>query len=291
MTDWARRFDDLISRKTSAAVAAAIAPFATEIDRSDGSFTPIGNAWTSRLFDGRFYASPPRSALPATSLVFVQSRDGDTVAKNPSSLGGGEGDKHLIYEGLSRVAADAVLSGHATIRDGDVVLSVWHPELVALRAELAFPRHPMQIVATLRGVDLDAGLMFNVPELRVVIVTVARGLETMRDQLERRPWVTPIVMDAAHDLPYAFKQLRQLGVNRISCIGGRTLAGPLIDAGLVQDLYLTTSAQSGGEPGTPFYSKPLKGTPIVRKRGTGADAGVVFEHLALTNSKFQIPNS
>ena len=29
----------------------------------------------------------------------------------PSSLGGGDADKHLIYEGLSRVAADAVLAG------------------------------------------------------------------------------------------------------------------------------------------------------------------------------------
>jgi len=281
MTDWARRFGDLISRKTAAAVAAVIPPFATEIDRADDRFTAIGSQWSCRLFDGRFYVSPPRSGLPATSLVFVRSRDGDTVARDPSTLGGGEADKHLIYEGLSRVAADAVLSGHATIRDGDLVLSVWHPELVALRAELELPRHPVQIVGTLRGVDLDAGLMFNVPELRVMILTAARGLEAMREQLVERPWVTPIVMEATGDLPSAFRQLRQLGVNRISCIGGRTLAEPLIDAGLVHDLYLTTTAISAGEPGTPFYSKALAPREIVRKHGTGGDDGVVFQHLAL----------
>jgi riboflavin biosynthesis pyrimidine reductase len=281
VTDWARRFDELISRKTAEGIAAAIPPFATKVDRGDDSFMAIGNAWSCRLFDGRFYASLPRPALPATSLVFVQSKDGDTVAKNPSALGGGEADKHLIYEGLSRVAADAVLSGHATIRDGDLVLSVWHPELVGLRADLALPRHPIQIVATLRGVDLDAGLMFNVPELPVMIVTVARGLQAMRDQLARRPWVTPIVMDAAQDLASAFGRLRQMGVNRISCIGGRTLAAALIDAGLVQDLYLTTSAISAGEPGTPFYSRPLDAREIVRKHGTGPDGRVVFQHLVI----------
>jgi hypothetical protein len=37
-------------------------------------------------------------------------------------------DKHLIYEGLSRAAADAVLAGAATVRAGDIVFSVWHPE-------------------------------------------------------------------------------------------------------------------------------------------------------------------
>ena len=90
------------------------------------------------LFDGDFYVSPPpaRPRPAATNLVFVQSRDGNTVGRNPSALGGGEADKHLIYEGLSRVAADAVLSGRRTIRRGDIVLSVWHPELVALRAAL-----------------------------------------------------------------------------------------------------------------------------------------------------------
>ena len=85
-------------------------------------------------------------------------------------------------------------------------------------------------------------------------ITVARGADAMRDSLAARPWITPIVMDAAHDLPAAFRQLRQLGVPRLSCIGGRTLASQLIEAGLIQDVYLTTSARSGGEPDTPFLA-------------------------------------
>jgi 5-amino-6-(5-phosphoribosylamino)uracil reductase len=284
--DWRGRFEALEARKTAQALAATIEPFTTRLDQPDAPLVAIGNAWTRRLFDGPFYVSAPTSGeRPATSLVFVQSRDGDTVATNPSALGGGNADKHLIYEGLSRVVADAVLGGHATIRDGDLVLSVWHPELVALRAELGLPRHPVQIVATLRGLDLDEGLMFNLPELRVMVLTVAQGAAAMREGLAVRPWITPIVMRDPHDLPNAFQQLRQLGIHQLSCIGGRTLAGQVIDAGLIQDLYLTTSPVSAGEPHTPFYSKPIDGREVARKHGTGADSGVVFEHIALGTAK------
>ena len=123
--------------------------------------------------------------------------------------------------------------------------------------------------------------MFNMPALRVTVITVPRGAEAMRDGLATRPWITPIVMNRPHDLPDAVRQLRHQGVRQLSCIGGRTLARQLIDARLIQDLYLTTSAQSGGEPRTPFYDAPLRTTPIARKHGTGADRGVVFEHLRI----------
>ena len=279
--DWARRFERYAARKEREALAAVIDPLATEIHRPDAGAVAIGNAWSRSLFEGPFYVSPPRVAeLPSTSLVFVQSRDGNTGAKNPCALGGGEADKHLIYEGLSRVAADAVLAGAETVRGGDLVLSTWHPELVALRASLGLPRHPIQIIATLRGMNYD-GLIFNLPELRVMLLTVPACTDLMLTELAGRPWITPIVMPTSRDLVHAFRELRAHGIATISCIGGRTLAGQLLDAGLIQDVYLTTSAKEGGEPNTPFYSKPLDSQVMVRKHGTGRDAGVLFEHKRL----------
>jgi len=278
--DWRARFEAFAARKTAEAEAAAIAPLVTDLDGGDGSLVPLANDWTRRMFDGPFYASRAQASdLPSTNLVFVQSREGNTVAKDPSTLGGGEADKHLIYEGLSRVAADAVLGGAGTIRGGDIVLSVWRRELVELRAALGMPRHPAQIVATLHGVPLDEGLLFNVPDLRVVVITIARGAAAMRDAVAARPWISLLVMESPFDLPSAFRILRELGIERVSCIGGRTLAGQLIDDGLVQDVYLTTAPRSGGEPDTPFYAKPLRAREVVRKRGSGADEGVTFQHL------------
>ena len=56
------------------------------------------------------------------------------------------------------------------------------------------------------------------------------------------------------DLGQAFERLRlEEGIQRISAIGGRFTATQLVDAGLIQDIYLTTTSLEGGEPGTPWY--------------------------------------
>ena len=116
------------------------------------------------------------------------------------------------------------------------------------------------------------------PDLRAFVITVASCAEAMRAGLEARPWITPIVMALQADLANAFRELRRLGIGRVSAVGGRTVARALIDAGLVRDLYLTTSPRPGGEPNTPMYPGPLETDLVVRKLGTGPDAGIVFEH-------------
>ena len=277
--DWTARFARLAAKKTDDAIAAALPPYETSFEAGLGGAIAIGNDWSRALFDGAFFLSPPPGARPACSLVFVQSADGNTGARDPGTLGGGATDKHLIYEGLSRVAADGVLAGAETIRSGSLVLSVWHPQLVSLRASLGKPRHPVQVVATLRGLDLDDGLVYNLPELPVVIITVAAARDRMKASLAARPWIRVVTMSGPDDLPGAFAELRAMGIAVVSCIGGRTLAGTLLDAALVDDLYLTTAPEPGGEPDTPLHAKPWHGEVRLRKRGTGAETGVVFEHV------------
>jgi 5-amino-6-(5-phosphoribosylamino)uracil reductase len=261
------------------ATTARLPPYLTELDDPENAIA-TGNAWSRRLFDGPFYLSPAATpSRPACSLVFVQSRDGNTGAADPGLLGGGDTDKHLVYEGLARVAADAVLAGAETVRGGEVVFSVWHPELVELRLSLGLSRHPLQIVATTQGLELADALLFNIPDIPVVLLTVPSAAERMRHAVSIRPWITLVLMDAPEDLPRAFERLRVMGVARVSCIGGRTLAGHLLDARLVDDVYLTTGSKSGGEPGTPLSSGPWRGRSVVRKRGTGVERGVIFEHV------------
>jgi hypothetical protein len=65
----------------------------------------IGNDWSRALFDGPFYRAWGgfrAGDLPATSLVFVQSADGNTALRILHTWGGNT-DLHLIYEGLSRI--------------------------------------------------------------------------------------------------------------------------------------------------------------------------------------------
>jgi riboflavin biosynthesis pyrimidine reductase len=281
-------FARFAERKTREAEQARIDPLVTFQDRSTGrGLRGIGNAWTRGHYDGDFHVFNPPAALPALSLVFVQSRDGNTAIDNPADLGGGATDKHLIYEGLSRVAADAVLAGAATAVGKDVFFSVWHPELIELRRELGLPRHPAQIVVSQDGrVDMEA-LLFNVPEVPVFVVAGTRCRGRCAQDFARRPWIRIVALESDGLAP-TFTALRHaFGIHRISVVGGRSTASSLIDEGLVQDLCLTTTARSAGEPNTPFYvgRRSLSLDRIVGKHSTDCTEPIRVEHFAVGRSQ------
>jgi riboflavin biosynthesis pyrimidine reductase len=201
-----------------------------------------------------------------------------------------------VYEGLSRVDADAVMAGSATARGRDIVFSVWHPELVALRRALGRPRHPAQIVVTDRGdLRFDDGLMFQEPDLPIYVITRSSDLPiyvitrssaagALRARVAERPWVH--IVDAGEPVSFtrAFRHLRQQGIQVVSCVGGRRTATALLLERLVSDIYLTTSAIDAGEPGTPYYEGPrLPLTRLILKEGRAAEEGVRFEHLLVNN--------
>ena len=252
--------------------------------RIDDGLISIGNEWTRRLFDGPFYRSAASDpARPAVSLVFVQSRDLNTVADDPSTLGGGNTDKHLIYEGLSRIDADAVLAGATTARGERMVFSIWHPELVRLRLERGHPRHPAQVVITGRGdLKIERALMFQVPELPVFIITTSARVAALREQVRDRPWIEVIDAGTPLSLTAALRDLRARGIEVISAVGGRRTASSMLVEGLVDDLYLTTSPIDGGEPHSPLWEgAPLPLDLVVAKAALGTEAGVRFEHFVL----------
>ncbi len=286
--DWSARFDAFVEKKTAAAREAHIPGYVTvESHQASVHLGAIGNAWTMARFDGRFFESWPRDrSLPAINCVFVQSADGNTGADQPITLGGGLTDKHLIYEGLSSVHADAILTGATTIRGEHTVMALWHPELVALRTSLGLPRYPAQVVATRSGqLDIDTSLLYNLPHLRVFIITGDAGADAMRPHTDARPWIQVLNGGESSDLIGGLKALRaHHGIARVSSIAGRTVATQLIDASVVQDLYLTTSPQPGGQPNTPFYTgpRPPATSLVVRKAGQDIETGVIFEHLRLS---------
>ena len=286
------RFEAYCRRKEEEALAAGIPGYATVSTQVAGGLAALGNTWTHAMFDGPFYrtAGSRVAGTPSTSLVFVQSRDGNTVAANPSMLGGGATDLHLIYEGLSRVDADAVLAGAATARGREIVFSVWHPELVALRLARGRSRHPAQVVVTDQGdLRFDDGLMFLEPSLRVFIVTRSGAAGAVEDRVRGRAWIE--VLDAGEPLSMtcAMHALKARGIDVMSAVGGRRTATTLLQEGVVSDVYLTTSAIEAGEPGTPFCADPLPEMRLViEKAGRGREAGVRFEHF-LVGSRIPDP--
>lgn len=144
------------------------------------------------------------------------------------------------------------------------------------------PRHPAQIVVSKRGrLDLTA-LLFNVPEVPIVLLAGDECIACQRSALRLRPWIRLIRLDG-DDLEPALQQLSREGVRRISAIGGRYTATRLVDLKLAQDIYLTTTARSGGVPGTPWYAGTRwpRLTVITEKQWFERGSRVLFQHMTI----------
>jgi len=285
MARWDERYRALEARRSERSLAALEAVGTVE-DRRDVVSLPrpyrlraVGNPWSIAAFDGPFFESRRDGGL-SLGVVFVRSRDGNTATRNPAALGGGAVDEHLIYEGLSRVLADAVVAGAGTLHP-DAFFTVWHPELIALRRAAGLPRHPAQVIMSVHGsVRPEDVLLFNVPGVPVYVVTSARGADRLAPALATRPWVTTVT---GTSLQEQFAALASAGIRRACCVGGRRSATELVDAGLVQDVYLTTTPVAGGDAGTPWYTgkRDLRMEAVVTKAWDGPHGSVRFEHAVL----------
>jgi riboflavin biosynthesis pyrimidine reductase len=279
-------FYDYCRSKEAAALAAPLAGFRTLVEEAGGAdLLSFGNAWTRRLFDGDFHrsAGPASPELPSVSLIVTDAQPGaeeTTTAVAPSATFGAT-VSHLLYEGLTRVDADGVLGGIGAARSGHRVCSVWHPELVRLRADRGLPRHPVQVLVTNScDVPFDSCLLFQEPSLPVIVVTRSTLVHKARARLREYPWVDVLGAGDPLDLRAALMQLRDRGIAVISTVGGRRVATSLLDAGLVTDLYVTMREPGSAASALSFYHGP----PLVRRRllskaGRGAEGAVRFEHL------------
>ena len=280
----AQLFQRFASHKIRDAESAHIEDLSTVFDRRPASphTRGIGNAWSAMHYGGPFGLVDQHPDRTALSLVFVQTKDGNTAGADPGAFGGGATDKHLIYEGLSRVAADAVLAGAGSLHP-NAFFSVWHPQLVALRADLGLPRHPTQIVVSKRGtLDLTA-LLFNVPQVPVILLAGDECIAAHGSAFSSRPWLR-VIRFADDELQAVLQRLRlEEGIRRISAIGGRYTATRLVDQNVAQDIYLTTTPDSGGTPGTPWYSGPRlpRLSVITEKEWFENGSRVLFQHVLI----------
>jgi riboflavin biosynthesis pyrimidine reductase len=266
-------FEDYCRRKEEAALAAPLAGFKTLAEEAGGAdLLSYGNAWTRQLFDGDFHrsAGPASPELPSVSLL-VTEEDVSFGATVP----------HLLHEGLTRVDADAVLGGIGAESAVNQICSVWHPELVRLRADRGLPRHPVQVLVTNScDVPFERCLLFQEPSLPVIVVTRSTHVHRARARLREYPWVEVLGAGDPLDLRSALTQLRDRGIAVISAVGGRRLATSLLDAGLVTDLYVTVREPASAASALSFYNgPPLMRRRLLSKAGRGPEGAVRFEHL------------
>jgi riboflavin biosynthesis pyrimidine reductase len=135
-------------------------------------------------------------------------------------------------------------------------------------------------------VDVDGTRLFNVRGVPVFVLTSRPGAERLARALHARPWVRAIVADGADALTEQVNELFSRGQRRISCVGGALTASAFVDAGLADDLYLTTSPRDGGTPRSPWYvgDRPPSVERVLAKSWDDVEGVVRFEHFVLRRS-------
>lgn len=175
---------------------------------------------------------------------FVASVDGIVaVPETPRSSalisGGDEGDRFLMA--LLRATADAVVIGAGTFRahrgpwTADNAYPPAKEAFAELRRRLGLPAQPVLAVVT------ASGRLGGPPEkLRGGIVLTTRSTAADLSREVANDTEVVAVGDAPHlDVAAAMSVLADRGYRRILTEGGPALAGQLLDAGLIEELFLT----------------------------------------------------
>jgi riboflavin biosynthesis pyrimidine reductase len=190
------------------------------------------------------YGGDLAMATPRLYANFVASVDGVVALRsgvNSGSIISGRSEADRFVMGLLRACAEAVLLAAGTFRMTPGHL--WHAEHVypkaaplfaEMRSALGLSPRPLLVLISASG-DLDTAH----PALRheTLIVTTPAGASKLRGANVRLSVVEENPISAASIAGI----LRKEGLRRVLTEGGPSLFGQLLAAGLIDELFLTTS--------------------------------------------------
>jgi riboflavin biosynthesis pyrimidine reductase len=190
----------------------------------------------------------PRQARtrPRVLLNMVSSADGRATLKGRSAGLSSAADRALFH--ALRSASDAVLVGAGTLRAERYGPLIRDPAVRELRRERGLAEQPLACIAS-SSLSLDPEIpLLAEPATRVAVLTSSPG--------ELPPCAAEVSYVRCEaggrlDLAAALEQLHErFGVHLLLCEGGPHLAGDLVAAGALDELFLSLSPQLvGGEAG------------------------------------------
>ena len=184
---------------------------------------------------------------------FVASLDGVvTLGDKPSagSLISGRNQADRFLMGLLRACADAVLLGAGTLRATPG--HHWTPEHIypdaaaefaRLRKKLGRKPHPRLVVFTATG-NLATSHVAVIEG--ATLVTTEAGAKVLEGRLPHTCDVIELGNSGAVDVTRAVAELRSRGYNVLLTEGGPHLTGELIQAGLLDEAFITVSPVIAG---------------------------------------------
>ena len=217
-----------------------------------------GPTSVEQQLDGLELAANAPDHRPYVVTNFAITLDGRATIHGRSGAIGSDTDTRMLV-GL-RARADAVMIGAGTLRVERYGRLVPDPEQRARRERAGLPADPLAVVVSGR-LDLpwDAPL-FTEGAGRVLILTASAT-----EAPETRTAVEIVRHQDGVDLAAALTELRtERDVRGLLCEGGPRLHAQLIEAGLVDELFVTHAPKlAGGEgpglvAGLPELERPLE---------------------------------
>ena len=198
-------------------------------------------------------AFEPREDRPVIVANFVSTLDGVVSYATPEAAGGGEisgfyGPDRFVMS-ILRGLADAVLIGAGTLRAG--VEEAWTPDdifpdaaadIADLRRGLGLAPQPATVVVSAGGeIDpMQRGL--RMPGVPALVMTTRAGAQRLGESgLE-----AIVAGEDRVETSALVDGLWRRGFGLVVCEGGPHLFGGLLEAGLVDELFLTVAPQIAG---------------------------------------------
>jgi riboflavin biosynthesis pyrimidine reductase len=179
--------------------------------------------------------SPTDRQRPYVACTFIGTLDGRATVGGRTEALGFHADARVVMR--LRTFADAVMIGAGTMRVERYDRMIPVPRLRGYREQIGLPPDPLTVIVS-RSMDLpwDAGL-FSDGQGKVLIATAStQAPPATATEVEVLRFPTEV------DFGALLGQLRhERGVESLVCEGGPTVLHALVEAGLVDDLFLTTN--------------------------------------------------
>lgn len=250
-----------------------------------------------RIYQGD-WRMPEINGRPYTFVNFVTARDGRISFAEPGHLSGADisgfsaPDRWVMA--LLRACADAVLMGEGTLHAEpqhlwtcDFIFPEDGQAFLELRRQLGLRPIPLHIFLSLDGRLHPAAAVFHHPANHVIIATTERGRPEAEVRLRDCPARIEVLAfgERTADLGLLCRTLHErYAIRALLCEGGPRVYGAMLQAGVVDDEFVTLSPLLVGEaPGTPRPSL-VEGTafaPGQAPRSTLISLRRVGDHLFL----------
>lgn len=191
----------------------------------------------------------------------IATLDGRAVFGGPGSTWklGSDAD-HRLFRSLRR-SCDAVIMGAGVVAIDDPIYPPLSPAERERRCARGLRPEPLWVVVSGHARLSPAARLFRGGAANVWVAVDERADPARRRELERGVTLVPMA-GRAIDLTELLQRLKaDAGVRRLCAIGGPTLNGGLLEAGLLDELFLTLSPHLPGGPPAASLVEGLSASP------------------------------